>query len=328
MMRRCLFTLTLLFILAACAPRSLQRSIYSMRNVADQQVTPNIRTITGEARNRVLGGLQLGGTVVLSEGVYVLNSALLLDADVRIVGAGLDKSFLVLREDATNAAMMRFRGQRLMLSGVSLIYQGNRPAHVLLVENGTVAIESSRFVGGIRRDVDLGNAATGSGLVLTGNTRGLVAGNIFIANQQHGLALSDNATVIVQNNFAVRNGLNGIRLRGKASGNLINNSLRHNGGSGLNYFESSGGNAVGNYSEFNGFFGIRVQGNAAPQLEQNILRSNGIGSLAYYDNSAGRAIANTCSHRNIFVAGTASPRLSNDACLPSQLQTIQGLIQR
>lgn len=324
MMRRFLLALCLLLVMAACTPQTLQRSLRSISNAA-RDLPQNIRTISGEERDRAVGGLTLGGTVILREGAYILDNSLIIEADLRLVGAGLNKSFLVLRHDATNDAMLRFRAERLIISGVSIVYQGARPAHVLEVEQGTVAIDHSRFMGGIRRDVVLGEGEVGSGLVLSGSARGAISQSIFVANQQHGLALEDGATFIVHQNFALRNGINGMRLRGNSDAEISHNSVRNNGGSGINFFEFARGQAFSNYSELNGFFGIRIQGEARPQLSQNILRGNGIGSIAYYDSSGGTVSYNVCDSNSLFIATTATPELGDNACYAMPLQTIQNI---
>lgn len=327
MIRRFLWFLLiiwLLMVMVACAPRTLQRSLRTISNAA-RDLPPNIRTIVGEERDRTLDGLTLGGTVVLGEGAYVLDSSLIIAADLHIKGAGINKSFLVLRQNATNDAMLRFRAERLLISGVSLVYQGERPAHVLEVEQGIIAIENSRFMGGVRRNVSLGEGEVGSGLVLSGSARGIVKHNIFVANQQHGVALEDGAKFILQQNFALRNGINGIRLRGNSDAEISNNSVRNNGGSGINFFEFAQGQALSNYSELNGFFGIRIQGEAQPQLNQNILRGNGIGSIAYYDSSGGSVSHNICDSNRLFIAATASPQLGDNACYTLPLPVIRNL---
>lgn len=316
--------LCLLLTMVACAPRTLQRSLRNISNAA-RDLPQSIRTVTGEERDRAVNGLTLGGTVILREGAYILDSSLIIEADLRLVGTGLNKSFLVLRQDATNDAMLRFRAERLIISGVSIVYQGARPAHVLEVEQGTIAIDHSRFMGGIRRNVVIGAGETGSGLVLSGSARGAVSNSIFVANQQHGIALEGGATFIIHQNFALRNGINGMRLRGDSDAEISNNSIRNNGGSGINFFEFARGQAFNNYSDLNGFFGIRMQGEARPQISQNVVRGNGIGSIAYYDKSGGSIRNNICDSNYLFVATNATPQIGDNACYTVPLQAIQNL---
>ncbi len=190
----------------------------------------------------LLQRVQQGGRVQLGAGEFRLTETLVITTDIELVGAGMDRT--VITSDADEVAVWFQHDGSFTIEGITFEHTGVSVADVIWVYDGLVSIRDSRFTGGVGTG-SLGTDPRGSGLVLGGNTRGVVLDSSFDHNS-HGVA-----------------------LLGRAQPTLQNNIVRNNTHSGIVYLRSSGGVAEGNTSENNGLSGIQVTGQAQPTLRVN-----------------------------------------------------------
>jgi parallel beta-helix repeat protein len=244
--------------------------------------------------NRVLKAAYDGGTVTLSEGVYVLTNTLLLSKNVELIGQGRDRTYIV---SATSGPTLAFAGKgTLKLRNFTLAHRGPVAAPVAKIAATQLEISDMRFIGARDNAADSpDDSDDGDGLVIAGETKGRVENSEFVANRWRGTS-----------------------VRQKANVTLEGNTFAYNSGSGLAYFDLARGTALKNTSRSNSLAGVKITGQANPSLENNTFEDNAKADIHYRDAAAGSASGNTCSDANkpgIQLETVGSPELtSNTGC--------------
>ncbi len=232
--------------------------------------------------------VQPGGAIQLEAGTYRLERPLELTTDLRLIGAGMDKTRLVADGEGF---VLRVAGTgRYEIRGITLEHVGENWANVLEVAWENVLIEQCRFVGGKWDSTYRG----GAGLWIHGQSWALVRECIAEENARFGIEVSEQAQPTLEKNLC-----------------------RNNEGSGVLYFGNSAGLARENTCEGNEYHGIQVGKQAQPTLENNLCRNIEQVGILYFGSSAGVARENTCEGNKddgIWVSGTAKPSLEGNFC--------------
>jgi serine/threonine protein kinase len=252
--------------------------------------------------NRVLKAAYDGGTVTLSDGVYILTNTLLLSKNVELIGQGRDRTYLV---SATSGPTLAFAGKgTLKLRNFTLAHRGPVAAPVAKIAATQLEISNMRFIGARDNAADNpDDGDDGDGLVIAGETKGRVENSEFVANRWRGTS-----------------------VRQKANVTLEGNTFAYNSGSGLAYFDLASGNARKNTSRSNSLAGMKITGKANPSLENNTFEDNAKADIHYRDAAAGSASGNTCSDANkpgIQLETIGSPGLSNNTGCTIKRPTVE-----
>ena len=330
----------------------------SIENITSVQTTNSGKKINSVSE--LIKQAKQGGRLEIAAGQYLLDEPLTLDKSVELIGAGHSKTFIITAAQehvmqltlnkskelaggghgktftfaAPQGHLIQFRGTgQFVAKGITFECTGDRQTTVVHISDGVVDIEGCLFTGGVWKENQ-----GGSGLWITGRTRGIVKNNVFEANGLHGISLGgesqlrleqntmqnntyagiayfDNAKGVAINNISEGNGLHGIAVQGNSQPTLKHNTIRNNKSVGISCSGGAGGKIENNVIEKNDVFGIQVLDGAWPRLEQNTIQNNTKSGIAYFGNSGGIAVANTCKENNsngISVQGEAKPRLENN----------------
>ncbi len=262
--------------------------------IRDRLTIPVAPEVDASELQRFLEIARTGGRVELREGVYMLPNALDLGQALEIVGAGVDRTFIV-----SNAvgATLRYQGSgRLAFSNLTLAHAGGASAAVAVVSADEIEVRDARFIGGQDTGTDP-SGDEGDGLTLRGATRGLISGGQFFGNRWRGLTMHDSVSVRVE-----------------AS------TFKTNTGSGLAVYDRATPVVTGNEISDNGLAGVKVWDQSSPTLENNTLERNAKGGIAFNDASRGAASGNHCDANEEFAikveSSKAQPRFgANPGCV-------------
>jgi len=280
-----------------------------------------------------VAALPPGSTIALEAGTYRLNAPLEVNKALTLTGTGIEQTVIV--GDAP-ASVLRFTGDGIFtLRDLTVRYEGETEADVVLVEGGEIVAQRCRFTGAVytgetpRAGLRVRGSTQGiissseavennlDGIRLEGDASLILSNNVCSDNDQMGIYLSEQSSAQINNNTCERNTYSGVALANSAEAVLKDNVLRNNGESGLAYFDESGGAAYNNTSTQNGLHGISISDHAAPTLEENSCTENTENGIAYFESGGGVARGNVCSHNGLHGIGvneTAAPLLENNLC--------------
>ena len=220
--------------------------------------------ITTEELKEFEKGILEGGQVELHEGIYPLSKPLKIDESLVIRGKDINKTYISVDH---GPFVIEFSGGSISLSGLTVQYTGYEAADVIRISDANVAINKVAVTGGIKNVM---TKESGFGLVLLGESKGIVRNSSFAYNEATGAASFGSSEIT-----------------------FVDNSFANNGGSGLSFWETSAGVAQGNTSSNNGLHGFVVLDQAAPKLVTNVLEENKQNGIAFFDQAEGEAEGNT-----------------------------------
>ena len=234
----------------AMSLRSLDRyqSIGEMREAILKPSTFSVIRYENKSYSTLEEAVQVsgsGGTISLAAGEYHLQYPLILNHSIRLVGAGKEATSILCDMEGF---ILRFSGKGILfLEGISLKHEGQYWANILVVEGGEINITRCCFTGGVRDAKKHG----GVGILIKGNTVG-----------------------IIRKSTLENNDWDGIELRDKSKPVLESNVCRNNKGSGIEFLDAASGIVRKNRCEQNGAYGIYVNGRGRPELIDNQCMGN------------------------------------------------------
>ncbi|GIW95567.1 MAG: hypothetical protein KatS3mg110_3608 [Pirellulaceae bacterium] len=202
-------------------------------------------------------------TIRLTEGLHDLDSPLEVDRPVRLLGAGKEATVVVSR--ASPYSLRLLGGGPFYLSGLSIRYEGQNPADVLVVEQSHAVIESCVFSGARQR-----GRVTGAGLRIESSIGGIV--NCRCDNNSgRGILVADSDVFIGAT---------------ECSGNRY----------GIDFRNHSAGACCGNHCHSNTMQGIRIGGSSHVAVCDNYCHHNNYPGIVFLESSSGVARRNRCAH--------------------------------
>jgi parallel beta-helix repeat protein len=239
---------------------------------------------------------QAGDILRLKAGEHRLSDPLEIDKPLSLIGEGSGNT-RVLCDGEAHVVKLVGDGP-FALYDLSFEHLGSRGADVVEVSGGGISIRGCRFTGGVEEE----NISRGAGLILSNDTRGVVANCEAVQNESIGIAVSDWAEPTLEANTCQGNGLSGIVVSGQAQPTLETNTCEGNSSGGIGYLDSAAGTARHNTCRANDIFGIVLMQHAKPVLERNTCSDNGSD-----DPDAG-------SGYGVGVFGQAYPTLEANTC--------------
>ena len=234
-----------------------------------------------------LGAVPPGSTINLDPGTYTLAAALDVDKPVKLVGAGVNQTFIV---STVAGYVLRVTGSGpFAATRITFRHEGREPADVVVIEDGEFAFANCRFTGAFTPEGE----AQKAGLRIKGSAVGVLQDSEVVANSVAGIWIMDQAQPVLERNTLADNALLGILYEGNTRGTASQNAI-------------TGAGAAG----------IQVADQAAPTLENNGCLQNGTG-IAFLDQAHGNASGNECSRNDtvgISVGNEAQPALEGNTC--------------
>lgn len=250
-----------------------------------------------------------GCEIILEEGTYTLTEPLKITKPLSIIGLG-DKTRILCTGKEFGLA---FSGGPFTLKNLAIEHTGDSWANVVHVFNSEFNMTNCRISGGKAHNPkgvgtlvisSLGGCiATGNGMLIIGETSGIVKNNIFENNDNSGIYIIGvkKSNLLVEGNKCSNNKGAGIYNWITNSGTIKGNTCQGNGGTGINY-QCDSWNAKDNtwsckenLCEGNGGDGIYLYA-AGPLVEGNICRKNSAHGIDYFRLCGGIAKNNTCEN--------------------------------
>lgn len=219
-----------------------------------------------------------GGVVNLGAGTFILDTSLILNNSVEIVGQG--PGVTILQGKGTNSVLSFVGDGTFTMRNLTVEYTGSTFANVVFITDGRATLENL-IVQGAKRE------GYGKGILFSGDSQGTI-----------------------KNSFVQNNDFDGIQVTDKANVNLEDSKVEFNGDSGISYIDDSWGTAKNNRIRNNIWCGIYIGGWAQPILENNTVLSNQSGGICFNNNAGGAARNNTTD--GIGVYDNAEPVLENN----------------
>ena len=229
-------------------------------------------------------------TLWLSAGTFELDKTLLIDKPIHIFGSGSELTSIT--SAMPENGVLRFEGPgSFSLVDITLEYAGTGASHVLTIQDGTgIDIQNSKFLGAVRdEDRNYG----GSGILLLGDTTGLLKGNELFENELHGIMVKDQSQVTIDLNYTHQNGQTGIVLFDDSQGVVSRSSTEFNGLHGISATENAHVEIIDNFSRENEQVGIYIYGNATGEIRNNASQGNGRYGIALGDRGYAEIYNNT-----------------------------------
>ncbi len=266
-----------------------------------------------------LSDLPLGSTLVVPEGEYQLDEPLTVLQDLRIEGAGADRTRIT--SSAEEVAVLLTAPARLQMTGLAVEHEGDAPASLLMMRAGHTELVDVHLSGAVAAGPRPDSGATAPDIASGGN----------------GVVAASGETLRLRNTTVDGNRAGGVVVAGTVTTQISGSRIVGNGGCGLCYLGSSGGtvrdtavsgNSVGLISGDrtrpvvrssalvdNRNAGVVVQRRARPVLSGNEVRGNGPLGVAAYERSSPRVVGNEVSgHAEagliLDVLATAAPRIT------------------
>ena len=275
--------------LSACTP---QVYTYPSEVARLNQIPQNLPLLPTAG---LLQSSRQGGSITLEAGIYLLDAPLRVEADVSILGAGVNKSILL--SEAPRATITLDGPHRLRLDGVTVVHRSSQPADVIYSRGGQLELHNSRVMGGVRNPVPFEDSPLqhiGSGIRLLAEASLLLQDSLIIDNAQHGIAMDDGSSATVRNSSIWASGRNGIRARGTASFDLIASSVMYARSSGVNLFTAARGRVQASTIGHNAAHAVLLQELASIEVSNSNFADNGRAAIALFDASFGRLTQNDC----------------------------------
>ncbi|NOK78957.1 MAG: hypothetical protein GFH24_608416n1, partial [Chloroflexi bacterium AL-N5] len=155
------------------------------------------QTVIGSS-SELVSAAQTGGDYLLAAGSYRLSETLVISADFRLVGEGMNLSRIISK--APLIAVEVTGDIDVYFEGVSFEYQGQEPADIMNIQDARFYIQSCRFTGGVFAEgEEEGDLFYGAGLWLYGTAQGVVRDSVAADNEQSGIHLEGKARLELYN---------------------------------------------------------------------------------------------------------------------------------
>lgn len=273
-----------------------------------------------------------GAVFRLAAGIYRLDHGVVLNSDVRLVGAGRDRTLIISAADSS--ILMVQSGGRLGMQSLGIEYEGNGNAGLIVAGGGALELKDCILK---RTRPPAAASITDAAIVFENSSSGLVE-NCRLEAHSLGILVKDGAAPLISENEFLLNGT-ALRVDGQARPRIVKNSIRQSSGNGLevlsqaqpavsdNLFEENRLNGInlegsgfsGNFSDNrvigNGGAGVMLSQGAQPILENNLVKGNSLGGLDYKDNARGILRKNTIegnSFGGIRLANFARPDITGN----------------
>jgi len=262
-----------------------------------------------------------GATIMLAPGAHRLPKPLDIATPLRLVGAGMDQTFVV---GTTGGYVVQFIGPGAFAAQeITFRCEGTAPSNGMVVQDGDVDLYRCRFTGAVRYEAE---KKGGTGLWLRGSTTGRVRECQADGNELHGISVSDESPPTLERNICQDNRQNGITYFDHTGGVARQNECTGNGYYGFSVNEQSQPTLEGNACVGNRYHGIGIHGQAQPALEANVCQNNGQSGIVYFDDAGGTARRNQCrgnGYHGIGVNGQGQPLLEGNICQENQQSGIR-----
>jgi parallel beta-helix repeat protein len=286
--------------------------------------------------------IRAGGTIRLESGSYYINTDIVIEKPIKLVGVSGSVSFgtyyksLVFRAKGDSQVQnITFQNTAIRVEkGAAAISRCNFTAgganySAIKATNATsVRVEGCVIRGYLRGIFADGNAVLKaynniceshkqSGISLFGSAQGDVSGNTCRNNGYHGIAAHEQSRLVAKNNTCEGNKQGGIVLFDSAHGEVSGNTCRNNGYHGIVANDQSRLVAKNNTCEGNKRIGIALFGSAQGEVSGNACRNNGLHGIVANERPRLVAINNRCHNNKIHgIAGYNQSRLvaKNNTC--------------
>lgn len=254
------------------------------------------------------GKAPAGATLALDAGHYVLTATLLVDKDLALDGAGVDKTFVEFDGGARGDPVVDVEGAAFTVTGVSFVHTGTAAGGAGVASDATLDLRHCAFSGAV-------GATAGDGLVLAGSTTGTIRHCRFSHNARAGLRSTDAAAVTVRASDIYGNGADGAAFQAQSAGTLYGGSVHDNTGAGIHVLDGAHPTLSANQVASNHPDGILVEGSGAGNVTGNVVTGNGNG-LRFAGHSQPGATDNTSQHNSLCgldLDDTTEPTLVDNA---------------
>ena len=172
------------------------------------------------------------GIIRLAAATHYLEKPLELTRPVRLIGEGMDRTEVIC--DGPGYVLKYSGSGRFVASGITFKHTGKAPAHVVVISDGEIDLESCRFTGAV---LDPRTNEGGCGLLISGSSKGYVKECHALHNEASGITVADHAQPTLEWNRSEENGRSGITYSGFASGLAVKNTCSGNGQAGIFVFD-------------------------------------------------------------------------------------------
>ncbi|MEZ4606698.1 MAG: right-handed parallel beta-helix repeat-containing protein, partial [Deinococcales bacterium] len=219
-----------------------------------------------------------GGVIQLKAGIYRLEQGLELNNDIKLLGAGKNRTLIVA---PAGGFTLRFSGRgSFAAEGITFVYEGLDAANVLHLQSSYVSLRDVRAVtASFRQNPN----RSGSGLLLDLYVQNAtISQSEFDFNPQYGIVLRGQVKAALDYNLIHHNGLSGIYWGEQAGGSLRYNLIEDNAVHGLDITGMNELLIEQNQFNRNGWYGIMTTSSAKLNLQLNQFNGNGQGEMRYY----------------------------------------------
>ena len=252
-----------------------------------------------------------GATIRLAPGIYIQTEPLLITKPLKLVGENMKNTLII---GTTGECVLKaVTSGAFSIEDISFKYEGEGPADVVVLDADEIRVISCSFTGALQTS----GRISWAGLMITGNTKGIVRNCSASHNIGEGITVSGDADIVVQSCICSDNAGAGIAFIGSAKGSVEGNICERNGQAGIIIAEQATPEVRDNHCKNNQDSGIWVVHQASPFLRDNVCETNEICGIAYWAGfPTGMASGNICRRNEfgIIVLGQAQPLLQGNAC--------------
>lgn len=210
--------------------------------------------------------VQPNGLIVVTKGNYTLESAIVIDKPLRIVGAGSDSSIFT-SSVAGNTITVDVDGV-FYLEGITIKREQETTGNLLNVTASNVHINSCSFIGNFIPGDD-----PWAGIWIDGNTSGLIE-YVEVTRCRNGIVVHGKSVINLSSNRCVDNSFNGIRFAGQSIVTAENNCSENNGQCGIWVANEASVTLIGNKCTKNKLYGILFESSSTGIQRENRCENN------------------------------------------------------
>ena len=260
--------------------------------------TADVRVAPGDDVEEVLALLDDGSSLTFAAGEYPLERPLLVQREIRFIGAGRDVTTIL--SSSSDAALVVVGEGELTLEAMTIKHVGSEPASVVLSFDRPVQLSGARLAGGLADD----EGGAGNGIVLSDETfagldpaprslpQTLLVDVVIEDNVGAGIAVSTAEAPVVDTSTLARNGICGVCFFGAAQGSIVNSTFEANA-IGVQIGDTSAPRITSNQIVESSVAGVVIVGQATPTVVGNqVLDSADVG-IAIQDEAAAIVRDNT-----------------------------------
>ena len=217
----------------------------------------------------VLGTLGPGSSITFTKGVFTLDTSILVQGDLVLVGAGRDET--ILESTADTAAIAVLAGGSMVMNDFTVRHIGDLPASVVVAVDSSLELVNMVILGGVVN----GEGGGGSGIVLTQTDQ-----------------VTSVPVVAIDKSVISNNGAAGIAITGTYEPRILNSVIELNVQCGICFFGTAAGQVQSTTLQGNGV-GVQASSQSAPELSLNMFVDNEVVGLLIEDESAATVVANS-----------------------------------